>query len=1216
MIAHSKRILRMTDTNMISKGEMNMNTYSYTDYSKSIERMTIESLIKLCHCKDFRENFGPYAKAKSKTNFLDLAIEKLEFLITNNQIPEQFKAIPGMDRSIAIVEKAIEDAFKGMQYIPMTPAQKALSNNLFKIEQTINLGKIAAQIFNLSHRQMIISDLELGSLMFRLVQFIDGINKIKGTLVTVAEELELKDKFIAAGKAIRQLIEAFEPIKQNLYRNNNKKTFAEGFFVKVSYNGFTINATPGCVSHLSLKSTGHQSSFKITTETFSPAYLKAISHVLVADKFDKLHRYNVSKHGSYGYDLHKMVSGISLFQALFLMSWKNVEFTSLLADTNNWCVLAPETNSMTGEEYLAVCSYAPVHPAILSLNVLGKFWGISNPDTLKKGLMKSNVAYSGFALLKDNGDILTMAEKGDFDKHGNPITDSTKTVARSMKLGKEEGEILPLGKVFLVTDCLGNELANRALSTGTVHASMAVLRKHGQCRIISTADKGGLKGTFGAMAYIDYEKSLEGISLLSFGSAKSNRYGIEKMLGLEEGAELPTENVYFDNFKGEVKGIYIDGVEVYITNNYTIETYSPTNRSALLKDWDMANEVLAARVVEKASLITEDKVFVETVLKEREDFEGDLVSTLKAMTIRGDIRKKKNTTTVTSTEFDMMTMSHGSSKTVEWMDNLLSDRLNKGDSERKVQLDRATELFSGCYNLSKTKVVPLNWFYNKLNEIGTRHNINIGSGVPQFTSRAFLVDLCLELFFFGEDYQWLVIDGQGTHCRLPLGDMMWGNFHKTSTMFESKVVMTGFVGKFLEKVAYSANLWATNNKLSLKVFGNFCENIRNEVVANTWGKDLGRLTATGLYGVMSPAWWSEKEDEVTLIGADKNYSKDKKALVCKHPLLFDMSLAGVTVKSKMPTHLTRKISKEDMEVLEFVFSKTIFCHPTMLLALQNDCDGDLTRLTWHKGFEIENFSPKTIAKGAIAREFFTKYVADEVAFDKVKATVWSNRTMVDITNAVISSGKAKANVAIYTSNAQMFAQRCELDLGLSKESNLYATLHRVLNIWVQEFSMMAIKHNQAKLGNGEESKEFGMFKVSEMKLPDYYLTSNLQSMKMTGEEYNMGEPQLVEWLNTNGITPNHHGLEDSTAFAKYVHKAMCNIKARSNGSMILGKDHHPKDVKDIEILGKGQPQDFDPRIMQDLLFLKSIGMEPVVHLTEEVLPTTDTVEVNSSDMPF
>lgn len=240
--------------------------------------------------------------------------------------------------------------------------------------------------------------------------------------------------------------------------------------------------------------------------------------------------------------------------------------------------------------------------------------------------------------------------------------------------------------------------------------------------------------------------------------------------------------------------------------------------------------------------------------------------------------------------------------------------------------------------------------------------------------------------------------------------------------------------------------------------------------------------------------------------------------------------------------------------------------------MDNPCDGDLARLSWHEGISFPMFEAKTLDADAIGSTWFNDYANDEKAFDKVKAVKWSHYTVDEVADAMGGAKYAKDCIAIFTNNAQLFAQRCEVDLGLSKDDVRYHAIHRILNIWVQEFSMNAVKH---KASSGAAL------------LPEYYLVSTLKFNEMTGTEMNPGQIELLEWLAGKDMDMADHGFKNNLDFARQLHFMLCGIQSRSLGSTMLGKDVRLASIKDsdhVSITGSVQ-EHFNKDIMQDRLAL-------------------------------
>lgn len=1154
------------------------------DYSKAVERMTVRSLVLLTHCKEFRDNYGFFMKAKNKKKFMATAVERLEVLITSGELDVAFRAVPGVNRSIEIVERALREMYSGLIIVEQTMEEAAREANISFIEKTVYMGKIIARMqematgdaagerFIVRHPQMCGIWNALNEFSRELLSLPEDKRKALGL---VMDDMGVRKEFTVAYNTCKQYqgFTSAEGIKVAKYY--------PGTFVTQTYNGLNVHCNPksfeGMGKYYLDRSTSSSELVKFTIDTLSPATIKAVGQVLFLDSMNQLHRFNIHSYGDYGVNLQDKVASnneIGFLQIQALLSTFNIEFSSLMADSRNFCILnyreakvKNEFGQLVLDRRYVIADNAFTLIKIRELNEEGKFWGISNPDTLYKGLVRAIWSTPGFANLNPDGTYQSMAGI------------ANKVVARSIKLVKQ-GEEFTFSKVMVVVKTNGNTKVRRALSTGVVYAGQKYWDKHGQCRITSYADEGGIKGTLAPLEILDHDLAEAGITVLSMGSLKANRYALEKKSG-KAYKDMKKHSVVFKNApECAVDVVYIDNVTVVITNNYTIQGYMPCNRDRLLQSWDMANDLVAERATAKISLLQEDNVFVEYVQKIRdEEFSGCLSETLEALLVRGDIKRKPTSVSVTSSEYDTMTMCASLELSKQWQNHLLLDKLNLNDVEKDLEFKRLLELTKSEFPEKAVKTITAEEFYAQYVVACKAHGINPGVTPSAFLKRNFLVSLFLGLFADEGKYEWMRITSGKTSCMIPMGKVLQGSFAETSTTFETNVAVTGFIGKVLKYVAYGAGS-TDQGRYRPSHFQNMARNIRNEVLAAVTGKGVGKLKATGLYAVLSVAWWSDVASDVICTSA-KRYSKDSHALMAKHPLLFDMALSGVTVFDLFPSDLLEGLSETTINAINLIFGNTMFVSEDMLLALQNDCDGDLARLTWHEGMSFELFTPKTLNADAVGSEWFLNYQADEQGFDKVKEIPDNTYTVTEIADAMIGAKFAKDCVAIFTNNAQMFAQRCVVDLGLAKDDIRYNTIHKVLNIWVQEFSMNAIKH---KAGSDEDL------------LPEYYLVSKLKFLKMTGTEMNPGQFLLLEWLAEKGMDMANHGFKNNLDFARVLHYCMCNLNERSLGATLIGKDLRLTDIKpEDHIKFKGSVTDhFHKEIMQDRLVLayaKKLGFE-------------------------
>ena len=1137
-------------------------------YFDAVSKLKIETLVKIAHSSEFRNEFKPFVKAKDQGNYLAAVYERLDVLILEGNLPIEFSMIPGMDKDINMVEKQLTDSFKGMVKLPLSDAQKATRKLQAFVEKFISFGSLAERMMDLY--PVVTGEEQFGGHWFQVKKFAQehtGNSSKNKALVKealkCAEDMGIKETMVAKGKSLAN-------ISSFLRTNGVTTSYVQGITSMPVYNGLKANvnvSSSRLLTELSIKRWTSQATYNLNATTLSSEYLTAIGRVLVVMEDGSVLRYNKKKYiGAKGTDLRDSCYGISLNEVLSLVNLLGVEMSSLLADSRNFIVvnfisytyLDKAGKEITVKKY--VVSANPFeNNAIYQMNAMNSFWGISSPDTLKKGIIRAIDGSEGFAEVTADGGYKTVVGK------------ANKMVARTIKLVKS-GDKLVIPKVAVVVDACGSSKVIAALSTGAIHVPSSVLRKEGQCRVVSDATQGGAKATLGFVGFLDPILEEQGISIASFGSLKSNLYGINHVLGMsaKDVSELPVKTLKIG--KDAVKVVFLPQIEVTITNNYLINNFVPVNRDGLIRNWDEANEVLATRIAEKASTVREDDVFVEYVKDLRDsEYNGDLIECLKSLVVQGVIKAKTHQVAITSSEYDVMSYTMGRDIAVDFQNNMLTNEHNKDDSEKDLMFKRAFQHNAGTQNTSSCKYMSDVDMYRAYIDICAENEISLKSAVGSFASRNLLVDLCNNLFS-DEDghYEYLMVTSKNNTVYIPVGSYMSGSFHKSSSVFDDKVSVTGFLSKFLKHVAYGAD--ALNSGMyKEKFFAKFVSNIRNELTVDLIGKKLGKLTATGFYGVMQPAHWTQSVDKVFSPGF-KDISI-KECLIAKHPELLEDSLTGATAVSAFPKVITKGLSDDVLELVEFAFQTTIFVHEDMLLGVLNDCDGDLVRATFHKGMKFPHFEGRSLKTTYFAYKWHRAYKKDEQSFAKVKPVTEDYHAIGSVMDAINDSAYAKACVALFTSNAQRLAQRVELDA--SSMSKTYEFAQRIMNIWVQVFAMNAIKQQSGSSAGS-----------ADLMLPEYFFIWGLD-VECRGKGADLFEDFLV---NTMDIDMTDHGYKSNRDFIEQFTVLLESIQEISAGSLMVGKD------VSIAEAAKGFQLDLsslNSKILQDRLVLayaKKLGL--------------------------
>lgn len=879
----------------------------------------------------------------------------------------------------------------------------------------------------------------------------------------------------------------------------------------------------------------------ITSENFSNEHLYAMTRIVFI-KDNQVAKY---KNANATTELDHIAKDMSLFNVIYLINVLRIDMKTLLNSPLNTIIVEVDNKNVPK------ISVKPTKAIIES--GLSNFFGPSNPDTIAKGIMKLNKSYEGF------GEYFVVNGQSYY----RSFESVSKLVARTMKLEKENTKHhMVLDKVYVVTNAMGNERAIKALSTGTVHVPTKVLETHGQVRAVSSADRGGFKCTLGPVALMNKHWDKEGISLASFGSIKAEGYGLARLLGIsvdEYHNEISKYTKVVKLWGKPVEVVEVGNVVLDITSHYTVNMFESTNRDKLVMSLEEANANVLKRAEERASTIKEDSVFVDYVLSQRDTmFDGSLMNTIKALLKNGTIRAKNKKVSVTPSEFDVLTTTHGPQKAQEWMNSLLAENID--DSKKRKEMFIASRIASGTqYKDAKyIREVSAEWFFRELAIIMKANNISPNSKVPSFASRNFLVDVATRLFSDtnpdGSKALWVKIVNNNGEVYLPTGDFMYGNFAENSTIYEHKVQVTGFLSGFFKVATYMTEFVSQNsvdelaNNYKFKnIFTRFILNVTNELQGYALGKKVGKLKATGLSAVLSVAWWSNNIDSVVYLGKHRFNTKDKQPVLVKHPELFMESITGVNVKGMLPKTIAKGLDKDTLKVLSFAFQNTVFVSEEIALSLQNDADGDLVRLTWHKDFTLDNFKNLVTNNTWFANKFHVNYIAKERDFTKgcKDKIVFKTYTSVEVLEAVEKASKSKEGVASYTSLAQRFARFADLQ-NVDRTNNKVRYTHLLLNTAVQIFSMNEIKQTS---NNAKGQKN----------LMDYFLLKDFD----TNERSNYAPLffQFLEHIGCVGNALTSTGFNSREEWLQYIESALIAMrvtfiteKSDDAGFLIVGKD--------------------------------------------------------------
>lgn len=1113
-----------------AKGAKTVNTQPrYTNLVKSLKA---ETNFKLAYNADFRNTFSKYLNAADKKAFRDAVNDQVtELLLNGYEAPNFAKEHPMFKKSISgLITAQINDQVladrKALKFantvINMAKLFEALSTNSALVYEATSQYDMNGNLLPnpLANVFAYMTKFSVEKLSRNNKISVDAYNKC----VSMGEKM--KRHFINA-------VNTLKGVQEFMNANGIMYSGSHGVFVRDCEKGLIVTFAndKGALPFLGLTA-NTQLVTRMTADTFSGKEFSCINRLIMVSN-EQLYKARLDGDIElFGNSLNANTNQITFMTAFLLSKLGRVDFGSLEADDMNYMFV----EYMNGKVN-PIVAYA--NKTVFAFNEQFGFFGVTNPDNIDKGVARMTQDYEGFFERTSQFGGKTIEET------------MAKALARALKLGKETGYEALLEKMLVVVDTCGNEKVISMLSTGVIHVPSKVLDKHGQCRVVSGAKRGGIKATLAPVALADAGLEEQGVSLASFGSLKAKLYGINGLRGIEAAdlKDLPIREISLTNAPGKIKVVALNDIVVNITNHYTIQQYFPTNRDLLLASVNMATEAMEAAALSKASNVKEDSVFVDYVLELRDTvFGGSLMRTIEALLESEDIARKPDTTTVTSSEYDMFGLCHNETLAKKWQNSLMTSDLNVAKTEEYRRLIEF--LTNGYTNVYTRNVFD---FLNEYIAICVKHDRDASDNIPSFCNRDFLVEVVQKLFLGeAEGYNWLCLELGQSKVYIPVGEYLYGSFAKTSTVFEESVAVTGFVSKVFKHLHYIAGAHVRGN-CKPKTVQTFFSNVRNELWVELASKRTGKLKVKGLYGVLSPAWWAKDSHTVWFLEAKKYFSV-MEVLIAKHPELFPESLAKVLLKNRFPAALTKGLSKEVMEIINFSMANTIFCPELLLLVLQNDCDGDLaclTELVKELLDQLDFYKNYATSDDYFGANFHRNYVAKERNFAKGEMTLqdWTDVTNADIMNAVLNAATCKEQVATFTHHAQVFGYVAH-QLGLDKASNEYKTIRFLLNIFVQEFAMNDIKHTV----NGDV----------EVKLPEYFLGDNIGKTKFA----NWKEPLLTFLQDKLVVDMGEYGFGSNEEFANYFYMTMVKMKqvvkdkGMPLGTILAGKDAKLAKAKD------------------------------------------------------
>lgn len=710
-------------------------------------------------------------------------------------------------------------------------------------------------------------------------------------------------------------------------------------------------------------------------------------------------------------------------------------------------------------------------------------WGVTQGKNVLEGYAAEFREVAGWLIHRDYTKpegLMTMSFEAqqlvaDMSWQMASIEAPSKIVARINKLckGLDENNQVTLENIFVVNEVLEGDkgLVEAAFGTGVIYVPHKTLAQYGQCRVVSEAKDLGLKGTFSSVAFLSQDLEKRGVTVLSFGSAKGNAFGIEQTEARADVIETSFQTIEMNGeemvlVQNPVKlaGFWLQELTVVATNQYLIQSYMPSCTSSVVNSWAEATGQSADKALAALDIYKDNPMFVKMVKDFSLESGLSVGKALKKLEEEGMVKEKSKTTTLTPTEFDTMATFLPHLQVKALINDLVKDKLN---AKKKGEYQIIQDFLNGATPSNEDAIVhSMEEVFELAYACMLEHEQGLSVFKTKTPNRNFLVSLVNGLYKMVEDRptaKYMVFHSpDGNYVAIPTGKFFEGQTFESSA-YLSNVVTNGFLSHMLPYLQFGVGQKVARpaERISMGVLCQTVQNLANLLESNLLGKDVGRLNAKGGYFVLSVAPWF-KDNLYTVFAPSaekfKKGSNGSVAMVTKHPAIFWESHCGAVINSDRAVYkllVGDSMTSEQLdEVLESL-GNTAFCHPDMLFALQNDSDGDLVRLTWH-GVNLPLFEGKVLKDDYVLSKFHQKYKNGELSFlgKGTKPYAYTIVTQQDLYEGCLADPAGKQGVSMFTSYSQRFAQM----FGFTMAKEDYFKMQAFMGMWIQEFAMNTMKH--------------------------------------------------------------------------------------------------------------------------------------------------------------
>lgn len=616
---------------------------------------------------------------------------------------------------------------------------------------------------------------------------------------------------------------------------------------------------------------------------------------------------------------------------------------------------------------------------------------------------------------------------------------ANKMASRFDKLNNSKAVWTRTIKLFVVADCTKHTLLNKALVGGNILVPDYILKSDGSCRVVNDMDLGGLKASYTPFAGLDNDlrkgdtcvigvNGFKGGLLSAIGLVKGDINFVKNLSSLLDASKLMNVekmpatlveqmqhrsstvlNYIYEEVQKNLSTMVINGeevqgisviVDIKVTNPYTLDTLQFTNEEDE-EQTDGSKAINEAKerienVVEEMETGVRPSTGIRAFIAEQKAGSADLFSVYEWMVEGlkdGSLKKKSLTTKIISQEIQSIAHWYGKDIAQNFLNELLEEQMEQGFSVNKLYAFQLLGFFER----------------DTLNIINTTDIVNIlfntSKGIVEDSpvySKETMREI-LDLISVYSNYGWLSVEFMNGTVEIPMGDVFLGDtLSQMDDETKPYVIAKGLLADLLEVI-----------KTTVTVEGTPYDNSKHHLVMETFvqkpllGKNFGYQFTKGFYGVALP-----------LIG---NYGVTTIAITNRSRMVKSDNTWEEMTFSKSPQYFkgmtaTYNVMDYDLgHALNLVLESAIFVNPEMFIALLNDFDGDLGRLTKGKSLPFVELNYKEFNGN-----FFKTAYEGEVNGNMFKAKKAQQCSLEDYHKAIYDAVMAKDHVGSYTANSYFY----------------------------------------------------------------------------------------------------------------------------------------------------------------------------------------------------